>query len=137
MNNLICEVQQYISAVDNRTNGWNSQIEQLKQNQQLLNDRLNKVCQNMNAVIMKQHGIIEDLVNNFATENNMNNQRVTMLENYVVEIKQRLDLREKQLAQLIKQKNNQRTEQVEVKVESKAQVEQLASPQNSKQVQAQ
>ena len=33
----------------------------------------------MNAVIMKQHGIIEDLVNNFATENNMNNQRVTML----------------------------------------------------------
>jgi len=60
----------------------------------------------MNAVIMKQHGIIEDLVTNFATENNMNNQRVTMLENYVVEIKQRLDLREQQLAQLIKQKNN-------------------------------
>ena len=79
MNNLMCEVQQYIIAVDSRTNGWNSQIEELKQNQQLLNQRLNKVCHNMNAVIMKQHGIIEDLVNNFATENNMNNQRVTML----------------------------------------------------------
>ena len=79
MNNLMCEVQQYIIAVDSRTNGWNSQIEELKKNQQLLNQRLNKVCHNMNAVIMKQHGIIEDLVNNFATENNMNNQRVTML----------------------------------------------------------
>ena len=67
MNNLMCEVQQYISTVDNRTNGWNSQIEELKQNQQLLNDRLNKVCQNMNVVIIKQHGIIEDLMNNFAT----------------------------------------------------------------------
>ena len=79
MNNLICEVEQYIVAVDNRSNGWASQIEELKQNQLLLNDRLNKVCQGMNAVIMKQHGIIEDLVNNFAAQNNISNQRVSML----------------------------------------------------------
>ena len=79
MTNLICEVEQYIVAVDNRSNGWASQIEELKQNQLLLNDRLNKVCQGMNAVIMKQHGIIEDLVNNFAAQNNISNQRVSML----------------------------------------------------------
>lgn len=79
MNNLMCEVEQYIVAVDTRSNGWSSQIEELKQSQLLLNDRLNKVCQGMNTVIMKQHTIIDDLVNNFATQNNISNQRVTML----------------------------------------------------------
>jgi uncharacterized protein YdcH (DUF465 family) len=54
----MCEVEQYIVTVDNRSNGWTSQMEELKKNQLLLNDRLNKVCQGMNTVIVKQHGII-------------------------------------------------------------------------------
>jgi hypothetical protein len=75
----------------------------------------------MNAVIMKQHALIEDLVGNLATQNSINNQRVNVLENHIHEIQQQLELREQQLAQFMRQRSSEKVE-VEKKVEVKVAV---------------
>mgnify|MGYP000944276563 FL=1 len=66
-------------AVLNRNEAIKGQVEELKQGQQVLNERLNKVCIAMNGVIMKQNSLIEDLVTGMSAQNNMNQQRVVML----------------------------------------------------------
>ena len=56
-----------------------AQIDELKQGQQTLNERLNRVCMAMNQVIVNQNSLIEELANDYSTQNSLNLQRVNFL----------------------------------------------------------
>lgn len=59
MNNLLGEVEHFLSSVQSKNSETKEHIEDLKNNQQLLNDRLNRVCIALNGIIVSQNTIIE------------------------------------------------------------------------------
>lgn len=59
MNNLLGEVEHFLSSVHSKNSETKEHIEDLKNNQQLLNDRLNRVCIALNGIIVSQNTIIE------------------------------------------------------------------------------
>lgn len=58
-------------------------MDYLKNNQTVLNGRLNNVCLAMKNVIVRQHNLIEELMTDLTNQNTINDQRVTVLETYV------------------------------------------------------
>lgn len=96
MNNMMGEVEQFLNGVGRRNAELKGQMEELKQGQRTLNERLNKVCMAMNTVIVRQNGMIEELIQEAAEQNALNLQRVTVLENYVGELEKRDAQREAQ-----------------------------------------
>lgn len=62
----------------------------MKNNQQMLNERLNKVCVAMNGIIVHQNSLIEELVTDYTTQNNLNQQRVAFLEQHVLQLTEQL-----------------------------------------------
>lgn len=90
MNNLMGEMEQFLTAVKGRNSEVKEQMEELKHNQQLLNERLNKVCVAMNGIIVHQNSLIEELVNDYTAQNNLSQQRVAFLENHVAQLTEQL-----------------------------------------------
>lgn len=59
MNNVLGEVEQFLSSVRSKNGETKEQVEELKGNQQMLNDRLNKVCIALNGIIVSQNALID------------------------------------------------------------------------------
>lgn len=83
MNNMMGEVEQFLTQVNNKSNKMRAEIDELKNNQTTLNERFNKVCMAMNQIILRQNAFIDELVNELAQQNRVNEQKATVLERYV------------------------------------------------------
>lgn len=59
MNNMMGEVEQYLMMVNTKNNKIRTEIDELKTNQNNLNERFNKVCMAMNQIIGRQNAFID------------------------------------------------------------------------------
>ena len=59
---IIGSWEEFINLVNTKNNTVRTQIDELKNNQKRLNDRLNNVCVSMNQIIVKQNSFIEELL---------------------------------------------------------------------------
>ena len=64
-----------------------------------MNERLNKACYYINEVVKGQNALIEQVANDYIQQNNVSNQRVTSLEQYVAHLSEEI----KQKDQIIRQ----------------------------------
>ena len=62
MNNMLGEVEQFVGMVSGRNDDIRRQIDELKDKQATLNERLNKVVMAMNGVVVRQNSFIEELM---------------------------------------------------------------------------
>jgi hypothetical protein len=56
---MMGEMEQFLIGVNNKNNEIRIQMDELKSNQQVLNQRLNNVCVAMKNVIVRQNSFIE------------------------------------------------------------------------------
>jgi len=73
------EIDQFLTQVNSKNEETRAQIDELRNNQNMLNDRLNKVCVTMNGIIIKQNSFIDELMQEVHTQNVLNQQRVAVL----------------------------------------------------------
>lgn len=76
-------MEQFLNLVTNKNNELRQYMDQLKESQLQLNNKLNNVCLSMKNVIVRQNGMIEELMGELNQQNGLNQQRVSVLEGYV------------------------------------------------------
>lgn len=67
---------------------YDEEVRNLMSNQEQINGRLNGVIIKMRDVIIRQNGLIENALQEMTRQNNNNEERVQILENYSEQINQ-------------------------------------------------